>query len=900
MTAAELFAAIAAACPAGAGQRRDEVLTVIISDTPIGKQFSIAPDGTVKKQAVAAVAEAMACQFHVPDLATLQAVLALVGDHPNAAICNSGWSPVEIGEPFRLVSRKAQEAAGRDPEAVYVFDGIKTFARLKERATPSCWQLVDRDVDRYTPPEFAAMPFPVWREAMGQLLPGFQSVACLRAHSSSSRVMDAESGRPVGEGNGHVWIKVSTPEDVDAVRKTILPRAVLANKLWGKPRHDRKTGAVIGYGDTTITDPSTWVAGRLVFNGKPTVTDDRLTVTDQRFEAIEGVPVLDLKPCLELDVGAVLRHSAAKGRPMVVRNGAQAYRSDLRLDTVLELHGGVSVTVQEAARTGKKLRCQAPFRESSSMAAFFTLDAMGTSFVFDSGTGIKHTLNTGRLPDDVYGVVAKLKARIAAHCKNEDDKRLVRHLIDEALLQAVVGRLFWIADKGKMILVGIDGALLYFTPDQARQFGLKEHFGDLIDRKLLAAFVGADEAGDIMGDQFKYVVEAVIAHRQAQKMTVAVDMFAVMPSVSFADGLVSVTIPHKPFDELRHIPDAMVARVWSDFCEHFPGWQMLVDAMLQSRFVAGTRRRSFIWLRAPSDFGKGLIVATMNRLGLLVGMTIPELGKAMKGDPSGQDPEAFLRAWVLHVDEWKNVTGDLKQLNDTVSIAPKNRMKMTVPVYLKLFTSAEDVTSLTQGGIEKQFAERFSYMTGIEGHRFDDRPLRNEIGSTNYREALAAGMARYLNWQVATMQAMGRESSDRAATSWLEMFHMLHPIGGPSGEFGDYADTIKEAAELCRVNVREWFRKKDTMGSKRGAFADALAVCRLGEYKGAKVIQLSHRAIDEFIRVYASKSGEAKMGYKVAELAALIDEGGQEARKYRIGDPDGSSTRGPLVYLNKL
>lgn len=893
MTAGELFDTLRELCPTVQGASSD-VLTVIVDDVPIGKQFSIV-EGKVRKQSAVSVSNAMACQFHVPDLQTLQAVLAVVSEHPNAACSNSAWLPAAVGEPFRMVSKKSLQEAGFDPEAVHVLDGVKTFARLKRYAKPSSWQLVDRDIDAFTPPEFAAMPFAVWRQAMGQLLPGFEAVACLRAFSSSSRVF--HEGKPVGEGNGHVWVKVSDPALVEKVRSTIIPRAMLNGKLWLKPRMSRQDGVVVGHGDTTICDPATWLPGRLVFNGKPMALSDDLTVTEQRFELFEGSTCLDLSKCVDLNTGDVLRHSAAAKRPMVIRTGSQGfvhYKEDLRLDTVLELHDGSTVTVKEAMRTGAKLRCQAPFRESVSMAAFFAIDDHGTPFVYDSGTGVKHLLPTGRLPADVYGVVAKLKAMLASICQ-EEDKELVGFLIDEQLLQRAIESSFWLPEKGKLLMMDKEGNQILFTAEQAARFGMKEHFGNLLDQELLSGFVSADAVGDLMAQQYHFVVQAIIAHRQARSSIMQVDMFAVRPSVRFDDGVVTITLPHRPLNELPHISNEDVVRVWNDFGEHFPEWQFLVDMMVYSRFIAGTRRRCFLWLHVQPDFGKALITATMLQLGLLVTMDANEMQKAMRGDPSGQEPAEFLRAWVLHVDEWKTVTADLKKLNDSISIAAKNRMKTVIPTYFKLFTSAEDVVSLTQGGIEKQFAERFSYMTAPDA-RFDDRPLRNEISSNRYRECLAAGLGRYINARVRALVAAGRDAADREACSWIDAFHAFHLV---SAEFGDYKDTIDDAALQLREMVCEWFIKKDTYGAMRGRFAEALSTCRVGDYKGRKVVQLTHRVISEFIQLISSKSGEAKMNYKMAELAQKADEGDSpKTLRYRIGEGR-DATRGALVFLDK-
>jgi hypothetical protein len=68
---------------------------------------------------------------------------------------------------------------------------------------------------------------------------------------------------------------------------------------------------------------------------------------------------------------------------------------DLRLDTELELEGGELAKVEELMRRplgSGKIRCQAPFRDSVSMAAFFAIGPKKGPFVFDSGTHVRHVL----------------------------------------------------------------------------------------------------------------------------------------------------------------------------------------------------------------------------------------------------------------------------------------------------------------------------------------------------------------------------------------------------------------------------------------------------------------------------------------------------------------------------
>ena len=103
-------------------------------------------------------------------------------------------------------------------------------------------------------------------------------------------------------------------------------------------------------------------------------------------------------------------------------NGLRISAQDLTLDTELEteVHGVLTVrNIMESGITGK-IRCQTPFRDSSSMAAFLSLNAEGKPFVYDVGTAITHWLtdadsSTFQLSHN-QGIIAQVLARAIADC----------------------------------------------------------------------------------------------------------------------------------------------------------------------------------------------------------------------------------------------------------------------------------------------------------------------------------------------------------------------------------------------------------------------------------------------------------------------------------------------------
>jgi hypothetical protein len=920
--AQQIFDAIAAFCPVSA--KPGEVITVIVNPEPVGKFFDVV-DGKVTKKAKAFVTDALAMVFNVPDHETLKRLLAIVSESPTACVANCGWKPVVVGEMFRMVSSKRLEAAMLDPDGVHEIDGIKTFARRHFHALPSVWQIADRDIDQFTPPAAAGLDFDAWRAAMDAILPAFSATKALRAHSSSARV--THDGKPVGGGNGHTWFKLGKPEDMGTVQQAIIPRAVESSSAWLKPKHSRTTGKVIGQAWTTICDPSVFTLGHLIFVGRPSVDPlSGLLIEAQRFELLPGADTLDMAGVVVDTVKTLrqsLKHTDAAGKPMapmvVKKSGSGVFQigDGLTLSTELEIAGGAVVNVAHALtlinEKTPKIRCQAPFRESSSMAAFVAIDSAGVPFVWDQGTLTKYPVveAPGKHSAEVEKIAFTLTEMLKAAVKPIFHE-LIPFAIKRRNLDVALRRCFWSADKGKVVALDQKrNSLSNFTEAHARNFALKALFGKLLDMDLLYAFFkdredGKEEAEDLAKGAWSPLVNHLVAHRQVRKLIMTVDMFASSPSASFdADGVVNVTLCHQPFDEQHHIPQSDVDRVLADYRQHFPGFDGLIDMILYSRFIASTRRESFFYLRAGSSWGKAqLCEGVFGRLGILQTLTIANIEQALRGEPSPVDPMDFLRCWILHVDEWKKVSADLKLLTTSISISAKFAMRTEVPLFVKFFTNKEIPEGLSGGGAEAQFNNRFSYVDAGDA-QIKDRALFQELGDTYYSQCLVAHVARYFNSGVAIMRRLGAERADRESREWVSAFRNKHLL---SDTFGDFETSIEEHAHSLREMIHTWGRYRFDPHDRRTprGVADALLASPMGWYRKDKtaaplfVVVPTLKVVDEYIKAVSTGAMAGKIGYRRTDIrGALCEVGNKELRVNISTQKDGDTTRerGPGVFI---
>jgi hypothetical protein len=254
----------------------------------------------------------------------MAALLRIVGDASNACLSNSGWAPCAIGETFALLSTKSIEAKGFPREFVGELDGMKAFARIKEHARPSSWQLLDRDEDTHTPEWARAQTFEQWRASLDKILPGIADVDLLRCESSSSRAI-LPDGTPAARGNGHVWVRIANPDDADRTRAAITARAIELRLAWTKPIRSRSSGTVVGKSLATIVDASVWTVGRLVFAGKPTVSPD-MTVHDVQCTLVAGsLPVLDTS-LAAVSILHTCRAARVMGVPLTMHADGNSFR----------------------------------------------------------------------------------------------------------------------------------------------------------------------------------------------------------------------------------------------------------------------------------------------------------------------------------------------------------------------------------------------------------------------------------------------------------------------------------------------------------------------------------------------------------------------------------------------
>lgn len=338
------------------------------------------------------------------------------------------------------------------------------------------------------------------------------------------------------------------------------------------------------------------------------------------------------------------------------------------------------------------------------------------------------------------------------------------------------------------------------------------HYANIV-AKIEQELRGEDEEAAMatLSGLRKYVREEfeqlVRLYRQTDQLEIVVDMFADQPRLELRDGVGRVTL--KPLD-LRRAANRFIGEpgqaqrrkelVDRYVTEHFTEFYEFLDLIAAARF-ATDRRRFFVWLHAQRDWGKGFFVECLRNLGLVMEVSPGEIEKAFAGEPAGVDPLEGRHAWVMFVDEFRRAQSELKQLNHTLVLAPKNKMRTRVQLYMKLFASAESVSSLVGEGVEGQFADRFSLLSPATSDQRLTRLFSTEATGHDYACAITYAIGHYLAARVDEYKALGPRGADAracaVAAAWREQRRL-------DVNHASLDDVIEEHSDQLKGRIEEW------------------------------------------------------------------------------------------------
>lgn len=366
-------------------------------------------DDEPTKDGATQISRACARTFEVKGPEDLEQLLRLVGEHEEACLWLGYPEGVKAGEPFKILSKREMgQAIGcevEDQDALagwHELDGMRACCRLKTNALHSTWMLLDRDIPDDMPPQWAQADQDGWWEQMCEIAPPLRGAARVVLPSTSSRVL--VDGEPCSsKASSHTFVQVKDPDDVPRFMAAMELRGAETGKIYPRPCRARKGENVIAHAKGYLFDPATKSPERLVYDGKPSVDGPGLEVAEVEVQVFLGacvdtalLPLPDAATAKRIFREHGLRveqttetYQSASGQTRTVTSWHVLDRDTLKLSTVIETqhHGFMTLGNIWLEHEGEHIRCQAPFRESESWAAYVGFHEDGMPFLYDTGGG---------------------------------------------------------------------------------------------------------------------------------------------------------------------------------------------------------------------------------------------------------------------------------------------------------------------------------------------------------------------------------------------------------------------------------------------------------------------------------------------------------------------------------
>lgn len=381
-------------------------ITVLESKEPpiLGKRYRRDVSGRVTKTAVASVISGIGSTRSIGTLAELAELLTSVSESTSACIVPGTWRGVN--GHFRVVpERDLIRMAGRADVNTPVCDtdGQLVVARLKRMIEPSAFLLIDCDDSVGMPAEWVGLPIAERLRMLEPVIPGISTCERIELRGSSARVV-APGDQP-GE-RSHAWVRVTHPQNIELMREHARIETVVQKLSFGAPIYARGTGEQIGEVQRTLIDLAVWVTGRIVFNAKPVldVSMHGFKVSDAGIQIVNrGGGDLDTSRYVAPPKPERISKYMACTRSRIdyTRDGTSLVLVEhglLRWDTPIVARG-VTRTLRDWVQrmhVGEKKRCETPFRQSESEAAYIRRLPSGP-FLFDSGTQTKYLVAAERM-----------------------------------------------------------------------------------------------------------------------------------------------------------------------------------------------------------------------------------------------------------------------------------------------------------------------------------------------------------------------------------------------------------------------------------------------------------------------------------------------------------------------
>jgi len=312
--------------------------------------------------------------------------------------------------------------------------------------------------------------------------------------------------------------------------------------------------------------------------------------------------------------------------------------------------------------------------------------------------------------------------------------------------------------------------------------------------------------------------------------------------------------------DFKNIDENVKNEIIADYKKHFPQIDEFLEFIIACRFT-NNRKRSFLYLNAPSDWGKSFLMGIFKKIGL--GLEI-DYSDILKTKPVGLNAISVLKSLVLFLDEFTIFKKELKKITHYIQIEEKYLPKVEVEVYAKVLMSAEKSPSFNDT-VETQIVNRvIMFEIKKDAEILTNREVYKKYGNLMYFEAVKQYIIEYLLKKIEYYLSKNEFEADKEAESVLnEMFdkYKINEIDLETYLIRFFADELSELAELKFENIDDL----DFEVRKLLKYVDIVGVDKKNVY-----INNFTKFVDDLFKIELDDTKRKSAEYKKTQLAQIL------------------------------
>lgn len=336
----------------------------------------------------------------------------------------------------------------------------------------------------------------------------------------------------------------------------------------------------------------------------------------------------------------------------------------------------------------------------------------------------------------------------------------------------------------------------------------------------------------------------------------------------------------------RDITEDEEKTIIDEYLTHFKELPEILEWVVSCRFT-DNRRSSFLHLRLNAGFGKSFFLNLLKKLGIATECRYEDFKS-----PSSLSSIEFENNMALIIDEFTIFKKEFKTLTTSMILDSKNELRTEVPIYAKIFLSAEESVSFF-GGVDAQISDRLNQINYDKG-KLEELENYKKFGSDLYFLTVQNWVKERIITRLEYYKNLGKRESSILAIATLENFNKKHKL---------------KSEDLISVIRKRFFEKLEEIGTsehitnkiEKEIIPNLLFTKRINEKDSLLYIRNPKQTFELLLQTQ-EEGFQAKAKYKT-DIKTILEVFGANELDNKVHRVNGKTTRGLKVdcnYINKI